>query len=84
MVDFMPSKPSESAKSISLSKVSSAYKDQHLHVDQIDVVGMARCGSKDVCFRHGGLNGCNPELLMYARRARLDHIRQCTGINGTR
>ena len=49
--------------------VSQAFKDQHLHVDQIDYVGMARCGSKDVCFRHGGLNGCNPEPLVHACRA---------------
>ena len=76
MVDFMPSKLSESAKSISLSKLSSASKDQHLHVDQIDDVGMARCGNEDVSFSHGGLKGCNPEPLMHACRARLDHIRQ--------
>ena len=62
---FMPSEPSEPAKSISLPKC-------------LDEIEIARSTGKDVSLRRGGLSGCNLEPSLHACRAQLGSIHQRT------
>ena len=61
MVHFMPSKPSESAKSNSLPKRTLSPANATF-IFTWSRVKMLKLPVVDISFRYGGLNGCRPQL----------------------